>query len=103
MHDICTEFHKNRSGFAYCTDVNNHLVGWTLLKRLGTRTLQIIFVMPVFHLQERIKNANKKYLMPQKIFRNKNIFKKLKLTIRLHVTTVVASPRNGRNSNDNIR
>jgi hypothetical protein len=41
LHDICTEFHKNQSGFAYCTDVNNYLVGCSLLKRLGQRNLQI--------------------------------------------------------------
>jgi hypothetical protein len=37
-------------------------------------------------LQERIKNANKTYLMLQKFFKNKNIAKKLKL--RLKNTTI---------------
>jgi len=34
------------------------------------------------HLQERIKNANKTYFMPQKFFKNKNISKKLKLILK---------------------
>jgi len=34
------------------------------------------------HLQERIKNANKTYFMLQKFFKNKNIFKKLKLILK---------------------
>jgi len=34
------------------------------------------------NLQERIKNANKTYFMLQKIFRNKNISKKLKLRLK---------------------
>jgi len=33
-------------------------------------------------LQERIKNANKTYFMPKKIFKNKNISKKLKLILK---------------------
>jgi len=37
-------------------------------------------------LQERIKNANKTYLMLQKFFINKNISKKLKLRIK---TTII--------------
>jgi len=37
-------------------------------------------------LQERIKNANRTYLMLQKIFKNKNMSKKLKL--RLKNTTI---------------
>jgi len=37
-------------------------------------------------LQERIKNANKTYFMLQKVFRNKNLSKKLKL--RLKNTTI---------------
>jgi len=32
-------------------------------------------------LQERIKNANKTYFMLQKVFKNKNISKKLKLRV----------------------
>jgi len=34
------------------------------------------------HLQERIKNANKTYLMLQNLFKNKNISKKLKLRLK---------------------
>ena len=33
-------------------------------------------------LQERINNANKTYFMLQKLFKNKNISKKLQLTIK---------------------
>jgi len=33
-------------------------------------------------LQERLKNANKTYFMPQKFFKNKNISKKLKLRLK---------------------
>ena len=33
-------------------------------------------------LQERIKNANKTYFMPQKVFGNKNISKKIKLRLK---------------------
>ena len=33
-------------------------------------------------LQERIKNANKTYFMLQKLFKNKNITKKLKLRLK---------------------
>jgi hypothetical protein len=33
-------------------------------------------------LQERIKNANKTYFMPQNFFKNKNISKKLKLKLK---------------------
>ena len=34
------------------------------------------------HLQERIKNANKTYSMLQKLFKNKNISKELKLRLK---------------------
>ena len=34
------------------------------------------------HLQETIKNANKTYFMLQNFFKNKNIFKKLKLILK---------------------
>jgi len=37
-------------------------------------------------LQERIKNANNTYFMPQKFFKNKNISKKLKLKLKNTVT-----------------
>ena len=33
-------------------------------------------------LQEKIKNANKTYFMLQKLFKNKNISKKIKLTVK---------------------
>ena len=35
-------------------------------------------------LQERIKNANKTYFMLQKVFKNKNISKKLKIKTKEH-------------------
>jgi len=34
------------------------------------------------NLQERIKNANKTYFMLQKFFKNKNLSKKRKLTLK---------------------
>ena len=34
------------------------------------------------HLQERIKNANKTYFLLQNFFKNKNIYKKLKLILK---------------------
>jgi hypothetical protein len=37
-------------------------------------------------LQERIKNANKTYFMLQKVFKNKNISKKLKLRLKNPLT-----------------
>jgi len=36
-------------------------------------------------LQERIKNANKTYFMLQNFFRNKNISKKLKLSLKYRI------------------
>ena len=45
-------------------------------------------------LHERINNANKTYLMLQKFFKNKNIPKKLKLTLKnttIHKTLTYAS------------
>jgi len=45
----------------------------------------MLYSMKIRHLidlQERIKNANKTYFMLQKIFRNKNLSKKLKLRLK---------------------
>ena len=59
---------------------NTNLKEWKILNILGVilnddNNNQI-------DLQERIKNANKKYFVLQKFFKNKTISKKLKLTLK---------------------
>ena len=54
-------------------------------------------------LQDRIKNANKTYFMLQKFFKNKNIYKKPKLTLKnttTHKTLTCASETGTRTERD---